>query len=66
MKNYYLNDLHKHVEEECPLTRTCLYCSIEFDTLDSFHTHLRYTCENVDVHCSKCNQIMQRKNFFNF
>ena len=56
-------ELFEHVEKECPKSRTCINCEIEFDDQETFYLHLRYACEHVPIECNICNEHIKRREF---
>lgn len=60
---YNMFELFEHVEKDCPKSRTCINCEIEFDDQDTFYLHLRYACEHVPIECNICNDYIKRREF---
>lgn len=54
IKRYDIAAMLRHIEEECPKTRTCFQCRITFDSIADFATHLKYTCQHIKVRCGMC------------
>ena len=63
IRRYDIAAMLRHIEEECPKTRTCFQCRITFDSIADFATHLKYTCQHIKVRCNMCDQDMARKVF---
>ena len=63
MKRYDIAAMLRHIETECPKTRTCFQCKITFDTISDFATHLKYACEHIKVRCNLCEQNISRAIF---
>ena len=57
---YNLEDLKKHLETECPKSRSCADCCKVFETAELYAEHLKKYCDHVDVQCPHCQIFFQR------
>lgn len=63
IKRYDIAAMLRHINEECPKTRTCYQCRLTFDTNEDFATHLKYTCQHIKVRCNLCDKDHARNVF---
>lgn len=56
-------ELRKHLQYDCKENRTCKPCNMEFNTLEEFQNHIKYSCQAIQIECSDCNQTMTRRDF---
>jgi hypothetical protein len=64
-KDYNIFELAHHIENECPCSKFCESCEIEFDTQEQFHLHLKTLCPEVAVKCLNCKDAVERKFYSN-
>lgn len=64
LKDFTLEKLHEHLNEECPKNRTCMDCEKTFNSKEQFHAHLKFLCGSVKINCATCDKSMTRKQYF--
>lgn len=51
-----LLEMNRHLMFDCQENRSCKTCNLDFETLEDFQNHIRFSCSDVSVVCNHCDK----------